>query len=155
MRRDLPRVSWSGPRPGPIALAVSAREALVRRAGDRVNANDHEGFLDVFAPEVVSLSDPRVADRIEYRGKAGLREWIDEALTRWSSVRLRALTVEPAGSGLLVELALVANSDDGGGGGWLLNVLLHWDGDRVGGVFAYPDRAAALAAASATTREQS
>src|SRR3954454_5857554 len=134
---------------------MSAREAFLRRAVDRVNAGDYEGFLDLFAPEVVSLSDPRVADRIEYRGKAGLREWIDEALTRWSSVRLRALAAEPAGSRLLVELALVATTEDGGGGGWLLHVLLHWDGDRMSGVCAYPDRAAALAAASATTREQS
>jgi hypothetical protein len=147
-------VSWSGRRPGPIALAVSAREAFLRRAVDRFNAGDHEGFLDVFAPEVVSLSDPRIADRIEYRGNAGLREWIAEALTRWSSVRLRALAVEPAGSGLLVALAVVANTDDGGGGGWLLNLLLRWDGDRVSGVCAYPDRAAAVAAASATTREE-
>ena len=133
---------------------MSAREAILGRAVDRFNAGDHEGFLDVFAPEVISLSDPRVADRIEYRGKAGLREWIDEALARWSSVRLRALAAEPAGSGLLVELALVATTDDGGGGGWLLNVLLNWDGDRVSGVCAYPDRAAALAAASATTRKE-
>jgi hypothetical protein len=133
---------------------MSAREALVRRAVDRFNAGDHEGFLDVFAPEVVSLSDPRVADRIEYRGKAGLQEWIDEALTRWSSVRLRAVGVEPAGSGLLVELALVASTPDGGGGGWLLNVLLRWDGDRVSGVSAYPNRDAALAAASAIPRDE-
>src|SRR3954452_15826771 len=103
---------------------MSAREAFLRRAVDRFNAGDHEVFLGVFAPEVVALSDPRVADRIEYRGKAGLQEWIDEALTRWSSVRLRALAFEPAGRALLVELALVANTDDGGGGGgWLLNVL--------------------------------
>src|SRR3954447_24789580 len=102
-------------------MNASGWEALVRRAVDRFNAGDHEGFLEVFAPEVVSLSDPRVADRIEYRGRAGQREWIDEALTRWSSVRLRALAFEPAGSGLLVELALVANTDGGGGGGWLLN----------------------------------
>src|SRR3954447_18801609 len=133
---------------------MSACEAFLRRAVNRFNAGDHEGFLEVFAPDVVSLSDPRVADRIEYRGRAGLREWIDEALRRWSSVRLRALAAEPAGSGLLVELALVANAADGGGGGWLLHVLLHWDGDRVSGLCAYPDRAAALAAASATTREQ-
>jgi hypothetical protein len=133
---------------------MSAREAFLRRAVDRFNAGDYEGFLDLFAPEVVALSDPRVADRIEYRGRAGLREWIDEALARWSSVRLRALAAEPAGSGLLVELALVANTEDGGGGGWLLHLLLHWDGDRVSGVCAYPDRAAALAAASATTRAQ-
>ena len=123
----------------------------MRRAVDQFNAGDHEGFLEVFAPEVVSLSDPRVADRMEYRGRAGLREWIDEALARWSSVRFRALAVEPVGSGLLVELALVAKTD-GGGGGWLLHVLLHWAGDRVSAVCAYPDRDAALAAASAIAR---
>jgi hypothetical protein len=133
---------------------MSVSEALVRRAVDRFNAGDHEGFLEVFAPEVVSLSDPRVADRIEYRGHAGLREWIDEALTRWSSVRLRVLASQPTGSGLLVELALVATTDGGGGGGWLLNVLLRWEGDRVSSVCAYPDRAAALAAASAVTGEE-
>jgi SnoaL-like domain len=133
---------------------MSAREALVRRAVDQFNAGDHEGFLQVFAPEVVSLSDPRVADRIEYRGRAGLREWIDEALTRWSSVQMRALAVEPAGRGLLVELALVAKTHEGGGGGWLLHVLLHWTGDRVSGVRAYPDRDAALTAASAIARRE-
>src|SRR3954454_21496320 len=116
---------------------MSAREAFLRRAVDRFNAGDHEGFLGVFAPNVVSLSDPRVADRIEYRGHGGLREWINEALTRWSSVRLRALALEPAGSGLLVELALVATTDDGGGGGWLLNLLLRWENDRVSSVCAY------------------
>jgi SnoaL-like domain len=132
---------------------MSSREALVRRAVDRFNAGDHEGFLEVFSPEVVSLSDPRVADRIEYRGRAGLREWIDEALARWSSVRFRALAVEPAGCALLFELALVAKTDDGGGG-WLLHVLLQWAGDRVSSVCAYPDRDAALAAASGIARRQ-
>jgi hypothetical protein len=127
---------------------------LVRRAVDRFNAGDHEGFLEVFSPEVVSLSDPRVADRIEYRGRQGLREWIDEALARWSSVRFRALAVEPAACGLLVELALVTKTDGGGGGGWLLHVLLQWAGDRVSAVCAYPDRDAALAAASAIARRE-
>lgn len=132
---------------------MSAREALVRRAVDQFNAGDHEGVLEVFAPEVVTLSDPRVADRMEYRGRAGLREWIDEALARWSSVRFRALAVEPAECGLLVELALVAKTDDGGGG-WLLHLLLHWAGDRISAVCAYPDRDAALAAASAIARRK-
>jgi hypothetical protein len=66
---------------------------------------------------------------------------------------LRALAVEPAGCGLLVELALVAKTG-GGGGGWLLHVLLHWADDRVSGVCAYPDRDAALAAASAIARQK-
>lgn len=118
------------------------------RAVERFNIGDYAGFLEIFAPTVVSVSDPRVADRIEYRGHAGLREWIDEALTRWSAVRFRALAVEPVGSAVLVELAVVGETD-GAGGAWRLHVLLHWAGDRVSRVCAYPDRRTALANAEA------
>jgi hypothetical protein len=116
----------------------------VRRAVERFNVGDYAGFLEIFARDVVSVADPQVADRIEYRGHAGLREWIDEALTRWSGVRFRALAVEPAGTAVLVELAVVGETD-AGGGAWRLYVLLHWTGDRVSHLCAYPDRRAALA----------
>jgi hypothetical protein len=111
---------------------------------ERFNIGDYAGFLEIFAPDVVSVSDPRVADRIEYSGHAGLRAWIDEALARWSAVRFSALVVEPAGSAVLVELAVVGETD-AAGGAWRLHVLLHWTGDRVSRVCAYPDRRAALA----------
>lgn len=122
----------------------------MQRAVDRFNVGDYAGFLEIFAPDVVSVSDPRVADRTEYRGHAGLREWIDEALTRWSGVRFRALAVEPAGTAVLVELAVVGETD-AGGGAWRLYVLLHWTGDCVSRLCAYPDRSAALADAGAAS----
>jgi hypothetical protein len=119
------------------------RATLVQRAVERFNDADFAGFAEIFAPDVVMLSDPQVASRREYRGVQGIGEWVEEALARWVSVRFHALSVEPLDDAILVELAVVGDTE-AGGGAWRLYVLLRWAGDRVDRVRAYPDRATAV-----------
>jgi hypothetical protein len=124
-------------------LRAEARCTVVRRAVQRFNDEDFAGFAQIFAPDVVLLSDPQVASRREYHGLPGIQEWIEEALSRWVGVRFHALAAEPVADTVLVELAVVGDTE-AGGGAWRLYVLLRWAGDLVNRVRAYPDRSAAV-----------
>jgi hypothetical protein len=135
--------SHSGDNPAG-ASAAQRRLALVQQAVARFNAGDYDAFMQIFSRDVAVLADPQVADQTEYRGRAGLAEWLEEARCRWHAVRFKALNVEPLGDGVLVELAVVGETG-GGGGAWRLYVQLIWDGDLVGRVRAYPTRAEAIA----------
>jgi hypothetical protein len=123
------------------------RVAGVERAVEQFNRGDYSGFAEIFSADTVMLADPQVASRSEYRGHQGLQDWIAEARDRWVDVRFKALAVEPVDDAVMVELAVVGETIDGGGA-WRLYVVLYWDGDRISGLRTYPDRAAAVADAA-------
>jgi hypothetical protein len=124
---------------------ADARTTLVERAVERFNQGDYAAFLEIFAPGVVLLADPRVAEKSEYRGREGVGAWVEEAALRWNATRFAALAVDTLGETVLVELGVIGGTELGGGA-WRLYVLLHWDGDVVSHLRAYPDRAEAVAA---------
>jgi hypothetical protein len=124
------------------------RAAGVRVAVEEFNHGDYTAFAEIFSEDALLFGDPQVASRSEYRGRQGVLEWVEEARSRWSDVRFAALAVEPVGGTLLVELGVVGETADGGGA-WRLYVVLYWDGDHVHLLRSYPNRAAALADASA------
>jgi hypothetical protein len=124
------------------------RAAGVRAAVEEFNHGDYGAFAEIFSEDLLLLADPQVASRSEYHGRRGVLEWVEEARNRWTDVRFAALAIEPVGEAVLVELGVVGETADGGGA-WRLYVVLHWDGDQVHLLRSYPDRAAALADATA------
>jgi hypothetical protein len=119
------------------------RLEVVQDSVTRFNAGDYAAFGEIFSPDVIMFSDPQIADRSEYHGRAGVQEWITESLNKWEGVRFRALAVEQIGEDVFVELAVVGDTE-GGGGAWRVYVVLSWSGDKVTCVRAHPDRATAL-----------
>jgi hypothetical protein len=124
--------------------AVSERTERVRRAVERFNAGDYDGFVEIFSPDVVLVADPQVADQSEYVGQSGVLAWIEEAHARWVGVRFAALAMEPLGEAILIELGVVGDTV-AGGGAWRLYVLMRWADTHINVVQAYPSRDAALA----------
>jgi ketosteroid isomerase-like protein len=128
---------------------VTTPLALVEDSVARFNAGDYAAFTEIFSPDVVMFTDPQIADRSEYHGRAGVQEWITESLNKWAGVRFRALAVEQIAEEIFVELAVVGDTE-GGGGAWRVYVVLSWSDGKVSCVRAHPDRAAALADAGRT-----
>jgi hypothetical protein len=122
---------------------VPERTERVRRAVERFNAGDYLSFVEIFTPDVVTISDPQIADRAEYSGRSGVLDWIAEAHARWAGVRFVALGMEPLGDTILIELGVVGDGASGGAA-WRLHVLMRWSDTHIDQVRAYPTRAEAL-----------
>jgi ketosteroid isomerase-like protein len=119
------------------------RLELVRTAVVSFNRGDYAAFAGIFDPNVVLFADPQVAERPEYRGHAGVMEWISEASMRWDGVRFHVVDVSAAAEHTLVELGVVGEAGSGGGA-WRLYVLMRWRGTLVDWLRSYPTRRDAL-----------
>lgn len=49
---------------------------IVRRAAERINEGDDDGFLELCDPEVVFTDVPEIPGSRTYRGHKGMREWL-------------------------------------------------------------------------------
>lgn len=120
------------------------QEELLRGAAEKFNAGDAEGLARIFHDDMVFHAEPQIAEQPVYRGRDGVRAWMREAATRWSSVRMGVADIQVAGDRALAEVDLVGAGQTGGGGAWRLYVVVAFTDGLVSRGHVLLDRQEAL-----------
>ena len=123
---------------------------IVRRIVDATNRRDAGAFVATLTPDVewedtaFWTEGPRT-----YRGRAGVREWLDLILEPWESVHLEAGEITDAPDGrLFVGFGFVARGKESGALTQLRFWTVTWMAEgKIRRRQAFLDRAAALKAA--------
>jgi ketosteroid isomerase-like protein len=92
-------------------------EELVLKVVDAVNRVDVDAFVACFHPDVEwEASDDRFPGfGGVYRGQAGVRQWLEEALEPWESVHIHVEEITEAGDDQVLLGVLMTTSGKGSG----------------------------------------
>ena len=125
-------------------------EELVRRVVDATNRRDPDAFVATLSPDVewedtLFWTEPRRT----FRGRAGVREWLDQVWEPWADLQMEAHEITDASDGrLFVGFGLTARGRESGAETQIHLWTVSWIADgKVARRRSFRSRADALEAA--------
>jgi ketosteroid isomerase-like protein len=121
---------------------------IVRELGQRWNAGNIEGVVELYADDVVVNTGEHWPERQTLEGKGAFRESIDEWLSVWESVEVETDHMEIFGDRVVVQGCWVSRGKLSGFDGRLpIHIMFTVRSGKIARVDWFPDHERAVAAA--------
>jgi ketosteroid isomerase-like protein len=121
---------------------------IVRQVGERWNAGDIDGLVDLYTDDLVAKTSEDWPEQSTVKGKAAFRETIHEWLSVWESIELETDHIEAHGDRVVAQGAWRSTGRLSGVEGTMpIHIVFTMRDGRIARHEWFPDHQRALAAA--------
>jgi ketosteroid isomerase-like protein len=121
---------------------------IVQQVGERWNAGDIDGMLDLFHDDVVMTPSPHWLETVQLKGKDAFRRNTEEWLGAWDSIEMETEQVEAFGNRVLAHGCWVSTGRVSGLDGRMpIQMVFTVRDGRIARLEWFEDHASAVAAA--------